>query len=302
MKRLFITAILLLFLLISNSFGLNQGRFMKEPDVNGSKIVFSYEGDLWLVSTSGGTASRLTTAPGNEYSPKFSPDGSLIAFSGNYDGSNNVYVMPTEGGEPKRVTYIPGSSQTITWTPDGKRIVFSSFYENFIMRDPNLYFVDKDGSAPERFPIDRGRRCSFSADGNKIVYVRKGIEEYNWKRYKGGMYTDIWMYDFKENKFFPVTDYVGKNAYPMWIGDFMYFVSDRTNGIANIYKENLSTKEINQVTNYNDVDIMMPSTDKESIVYMLDGYLYLLDIKTGLSKRVDVNIPSDRWELREQNN
>ena len=134
MKRLFITAILLLFLLISNSFGLNQGRFMKEPDVNGSKIVFSYEGDLWLVSTSGGTASRLTTAPGNEYSPKFSPDGSLIAFSGNYDGSNNVYVMPTEGGEPKRVTYIPGSSQTITWTPDGKRIVFSSFYENFIMR------------------------------------------------------------------------------------------------------------------------------------------------------------------------
>jgi tricorn protease len=300
MKRLVTVTILFLFLLINKSFGLNQARFMKEPDVNGSKIVFSYEGDLWLVSTSGGTASRLTTAPGNESSPKFSPDGSLIAFSGNYDGSNNVYVMPSDGGEPKRVTYIPGSSQTITWTPDGKRIVFSSFYENFIMRDPNLYFVDKDGSAPERFPLDRGRRCSFSADGNKIVYVRKGSEEYNWKRYKGGMYTDIWMYDFKENKFSPVSDYVGKNAYPMWIGDFMYFVSDRTNGIANIYKENLSTKEIIQVTNYNDVDVMMPSTDKECIVYMHDGFLYLLDIKTGQSKKVDVNIPSDRWELRDR--
>jgi tricorn protease len=273
---------------------------MKDPDVNKDKIVFNYEGDLWLVGTSGGTATRLTTAPGNEYAPKFSPDGSLIAFSGNYDGSNNIYVIPAAGGEPKRITYIPGGAQTITWTPDGRRIVFSSFYENFIMRDPNLYFVNKDGSAPERFPLDRGRRCSFSPDGNKIIYVRKGVEEYNWKRYKGGMYTDIWMYDFKENKFSAVSDYRGKNAYPMWIGDFMYFVSDRTNGIANIYKENLNTKEITQVTNYSDVDVMMPSNDKGQIVYLHDGYLYLLDIRTDQSNKIDVNIPSDRWELRDR--
>jgi tricorn protease len=273
---------------------------MKDPDVNKDKIVFSYEGDLWLANTSGGTALRLTTAPGNEYSPKFSPDGSSIAFTGNYDGSNNVYVMPVSGGEPKRVTYNSNGAQTITWTPDSKRIVFSSFYENFVMRDPKLYFVDKDGSAPERFPLDRGRRCSFSPDGSKIVYVRKGVEEYNWKRYKGGMYPDIWMYDFKENKFTAISDYIGKNAYPMWIGGFMYFVSDRTNGIANIYKENLSTKEITQVTNYTDVDVMMPSNDTEQIVYLHDGYIYLLDTKTDQSKKIDINIPSDRWELRDK--
>ena len=300
MKK-FITILLLFFsILCSFSIASGQGRFMTYPDVNKDKIVFGYEGDLWLVGTSGGTASRLTTAPGNEYAPKFSPDGSLIAFTGDYDGSNNVYVMPVTGGEPKRVTYTPGSVLTITWTPNGKRIVFSSFYENFIMRDPNLYFVDKDGSAPERFPTDRGRRCSFSPDGNKMVYVRKGLEEYNWKRYKGGWYTDIWMYDFKANKFSPVSDYVGKNAYPMWIGDFMYFVSDRNNGIANIYKENLSTKEITQVTNYSDVDVMMPSNDKEQIVYMHDGYLYLLDTKTDQSRKIDVEITSDKWELRDK--
>jgi tricorn protease len=300
MKKSLTNLLLFIFLLFQVSIASGQGRFMKDPDVNNGKIVFNYEGDLWLVSTNGGTAARLTTAPGNEYSPKFSPDGSLIAFTGNYDGSNNVYVMPANGGEPQRVTYISNGAQTITWTPDGKRIVFSSFYQNYVMRDPMLYFVNKDGSAPEKLPLDRGRRCSFSPDGNKIVYVRKGVEEYNWKRYKGGMYTDIWMYDFKDNKFTPVSNYVGKNAYPMWIGDFIYFVSDKSNGIANIYKENLSSKEITQVTNYNDVDVITPSNDKEQIVYMHDGYLYLLDTKSDQSKKLDVNIPSDRWELRDK--
>ena len=133
-----------------------------------------------------------------------------------------------------------------------------------------------------------------------MVYVRKGPEEYNWKRYKGGWHTDIWMYDFKENKFSAVSNYVGKNAYPMWIGEFMYFVSDRNNGIANIYKENLSTKEITPVTNYTDVDVMMPSNDKDQIVYMHDGYIYLLDTKSDQSTMIEVNIPSDRWELRDK--
>ena len=300
MKKLNTILLLSLFFICLVSFSYSQSRFMKDPDVNKDKIVFSYEGDLWLASTSGGTAARLTSAPGSENSPKFSPDGNTIAFTGNYDGSNNVYTIPVTGGEPQRVTYIPYISQTMTWTPDGKRIVFESYYDSYIIRDPMLYFVDKNGSAPEKLPVDRGRHCSFSPDGSKMVYVRKGPEEYNWKRYKGGWHSDIWMYDSKENKFSPLSDYVGKNAYPMWIGDFMYFVSDRTNGIANIYKENLSTKEITQVTNYSDVDVMMPSNDKDQIVYMHSGYLNLLDTKTDQSRQIEVNIPSDRWELRDK--
>ena len=300
MKKILLSIAFSFLFFINISLAAIQARFTHDPDIYKNKIVFTYEGDLWTVSSSGGTASRLTTFPGDEFAAKFSPDGKEIAFTGSYDGSYNVYVMPVDGGIPKRITYNPGGDQTICWTPDGKRVVFRSYFENFIMRDPNLYFVDKDGSAPERFPLDRGVRCSFSADGSKILYVRKGLEEYNWKRYKGGWYTDIWEYDFKDNKFTPISNYVGKNAYPMWIGNFMYFVSDRGNGIANIFKENLDTKEITQVTNYNDVDVMYPSNDKDQIVYLHDGFLYVLDTKTDQSKKIEVEVPSDQWELRDR--
>jgi tricorn protease len=281
------------------TFAANEARFMRYPDVNKDKIVFSYEGDLWLVGTQGGMATRITTAPGAEISPKFSPDGKWIAFTGSYDGSQQVYIMPTEGGEPKRITYLPGWAQVVGWTPDGKRVVFRSFYEIYVGRDPNLYFVDKDGGAAERFPIDRGRLCSFSPDGKKILYQRKGNEEYYWKRYRGGDYCDIWMYDFDKNVFAAVSDFVGKNAYPMWIGDAMYFTSDRgSNGITNIYKENLQTKDIGQVTQFDDVDVMMPSTDGSTVVFMHDGYLNLLNVSTGAVNKITVNVASDRWMTR----
>ncbi len=298
-KYLFFLIVLILFSVQILPAGQN-GRFMTYPDIHGSKIVFTYEGDLWLVNSSGGEATRITTAPGVEYSAKFSPDGKWIAFTGHYDGPASVYLMPSEGGVPKRITYNPGGDMTVCWTPDGKRVVFKSFWENFIMRDPNLYFVDREGSAPERFPLDRGVDCSFSQDGSKILYVRKGMEDYYWKRYKGGWYPDIWMYDFKENKFSPVTKYIGKNAYPMWIGNDMYFVSDRTNGIANLYKEDLSSNQITEITHYDDVDVMTPSTDQKNIVFMHDGYLNILNVASGNIKQIEINIPSDKWELKER--
>jgi tricorn protease len=250
------------------------------------------------VNSSGGIATRLTSAPGNESSPRFSPDGKTIAFTGEYDGSQNVYTIPVEGGEPFRVTYNPGGAQSMGWTPDGQRIVFRSYFETYITRTTNLYFVDKNGSALERFPIDRGTMCSFSADGKKMVYVRKGNEEYNWKRYKGGEHTDIWLYDFETKNFTLLTDYVGKNAYPMWIGNAMYYVSDQSNGIANIYAMDLSTKAITQVTQFSDVDVIRPETDGKSIVFMHDGYINVLDVNSKQVKKIDVLIPTDRWALR----
>ncbi len=277
-----------------------QGRFMTYPDIYKNKIVFTYEGDLWLVSSQGGLATRITSAPGREYSARFSPDGKWIAFTGQYDGGNNVYVIPSDGGQPLRITYNPGGGQSIAWTRDGKRVVFRSYFENYIYRDPNLYFVDKDGSAPERFPIDRGELCSFNSNGTKMLYCRKGWEEYYWKRYKGGWYQDIWMYDFKENKFTPISHYEGKNSYPMWIGNKMYFVSDRTNGVANIYVEDLDTKDIKEVTNYSDFDVMEPETDGQQIVFMQNGYVNILDIQTGKINKISITIPSDRWALRDR--
>ena len=211
-----------------------EGRFMRYPDIHNDKIVFTYEDDLWIVSSDGGAATRLTTSPGTEYAAKFSPDGKWIAFTASYDGSQNVYLIPSTGGEPKRLTYNPGGAQTVAWTPDGEKIVYRSYFENAIGRDPRLYYVNKTGSAPERLPIDRGILCSFNADGTKMFYNRKGVEENYWKRYKGGQYVDIWMYDFTKNEFTAISDYVGKNAYPMWIGNKLYFVSDRTNCVANL--------------------------------------------------------------------
>jgi len=278
-----------------------EARFMKYPDIYKNKIVFTYEGDLWLANTDGTDAKRITSFPGAEISAKFSPDGKSIAFTADYDGSYNVYIMPADGGTPKRITYTPDFAQSVGWTPDGSKVIFRSYWQNVNGRDPDLYFVDKNGSAPERFPIDRGRLCSFSPDGNKIVYQRKGDEEYQRKRYKGGQYPDIWMYDFSTNKFTAISDYVGKNAYPMWIGtNTMYFVSDRTNGVSNLYKEDLSTKSISQITNYSDVDVMMPETDGQQIIFMHDGYINILDLNTNKITILDVDVDSDRWALRDR--
>lgn len=298
MKRFVSAFVLLLAFSVQLLWGVEEGRFMRYPNIYKDKIVFTYENDLWVVSSQGGTATRLTSAPGAEYSARFSPDGKTIAFTGSYDGSPSVYTMPAEGGAPTRITYNPGGGQAIGWMPDGQKIVFRSYWENFIGRDPNLYFVNKDGGPLERFPIDRGTLCSFAPDGKKMLYNRKGNEEYYWKRYKGGQYCDIWMYDFDTKQFTPISNYVGKNAYPMWIGGKMYFVSDRGNGISNIYIEDLASRQITSATTYDDFDVMTPSTDGEQIVYMQNGYINVLDARSGKSTKLTVIIPSDRWALR----
>ncbi|MCU0646199.1 MAG: protease, partial [bacterium] len=236
-----------------------EGRFMQFPDIRGDKIVFTYEGDLWTISQTCGLAIRLTTHPGNEYAAKFSPDGKSIAFTGNYHSGDNVYLMPIDGGEPTRLTY-QAASRVVTWTPDGKKIIFRSGFENTFR------------------PMPRGVLCTFSPDGKKMIYNPRGNEEYYWKRYKGGQYQDIWLFDFDSKNFQKLTDYVGKNSYPMWIGDKMYYVSDQgKNGIANIYRYDFATKKIEQVTQYDDFDVQMPSTDGKQIIYLQSGYLYVLD-------------------------
>ncbi|HQJ73947.1 MAG TPA: S41 family peptidase [Bacteroidota bacterium] len=296
MKKVFI---IFYFLLLTSFLFSEEARFMKYPDIHKDKIVFTYEGDLWIANINGGNAIRITSFPGNEYAAKFSPDGKYIAFTANYDGSQNVYLMPSEGGDIKRLTYSPGGVQTVAWTPDSKKIIFRSMMEIFIGRDPKLYSIGVDGNSPETLPIDRGRLCSFSSDGSKMLYTRKGDEEYYWKRYKGGRYVDIWMYDFKTKNFTPISDYVGKNAYPMWVENKMFFTSDRANdGITNIFVQDLTTKEIKQLTSFSDFDVMQPSTDGNNIVFIHDGYIKILNLKTNEIKKVTINIISDRWQLR----
>ena len=274
------------------------GRFMTYPDIRGDAIVFSFEGDIWSVTAAGGVAHRLTSHPGNEYGPKLSPDGKWVAFTGSYDGGAQVYVIPAGGGVPKRVTYT--TSEMVGWTPGGK-IVLRTGQEATFRPIVKLFTVTPEGTLPEPLPIERATLCSYSPDGKRLAYNRRGNEEYYWKRYKGGQYTDIWLYDFTTKQFTPLTDYVGKNAYPMWIGNRIFFVSDRgQNGIANLWAYDLATKKTEQVTRYLEFDVQMPSTDGQRIVFLDAGRVHVYDPSNGSIREVPIEVTSDRWQLADR--
>ena len=298
MKRaLIFVSLAWLFLASTASAGI-QARFMTSPTIAGDTIVFTYEGDLWAVGVAGGPARRLTNHPGSEDSARFSPDGKWVAFRAQYEGGPQIYVMPAAGGVPSRVTWFGGENMPVGWTPDGKKIVFRSSHENTFRGIAKLFAVTPDGGYPEQLPPDRATLCAFSPDGTKLAYSRKGNEEYYWKRYKGGQYVDLWLYDFGSRQFTPLTDYVGKNAYPMYAAGKLFFVSDRgANGIANIYTVDPATKKVDQVTTFADFDVQMPSTDGKRIVFLQAGHLDILDAATGQSREVPVDVATDRWRL-----
>lgn len=278
-------------------------RFVRTPDVRGDVIVLSWEGDLFRVPLAGGIAVRMTTHPGNEEAPRVSPDGRWVAFRAAYDGPNEVYLMPMAGGVPKRLTYT-GNASPVTWTPDGRKIVFRSGHESTFRPVPRLFSVSPEGELPEPLPPERGVVASYSPDGTKLAYNRRGDEEYYWKRYKGGAFQDIWLYDFKANSYTLLTDYVGKNSYPMLAGTGLLFVTDRASkGVANLWRLDPATKAAAPVTSYEDFDVQMPATDGKTVVFTRAGLLYRMEVGPstfGKVEKVDVNVSSDQWALAER--
>lgn len=284
---------------------LPEGRLMRFPDVYKDKIAFSYGGDLWLVPSAGGIARRITTHPGLELFPKFSPDGKWIAFTGQYDGNFNVYVISAEGGESKQLTFLPDvatvsermgpNHEVITWFPDRKRILFLSRRDTFNTWFGRLYSVSIEGGLPEPLPIDKGGLTSFSPDGTKIAYNRIFRNFRTWKRYQGGMAQDIAIYDFKNNAYERITDYPGTDTFPMWHGDSIYFASDRgPERRMNLYRYSLQTRETRQLTRFSEYDVNWPSLGPDSIVFENGGHLYLFDLKTEEARKVMVQLPGDR--------
>ncbi len=282
-----------------------EGRLMRFADIYKDKIVFSYAGDLWLVSSSGGEARRITTDPGLELFPKFSPDGKWIAFTAQYDGNFNVYVMPADGGEPKQLTFEPDitpvpermgpNNMVINWLPDSQHILFLSRRDTFNDWFGRLFTVSIDGGLPARLPIDKGGLTSFSPDGTKIAYNRIFRNFRTWKRYTGGMAQDIAIYDFKNNTYERITDYPGTDTYPMWHGDTIYFGSDRgPEHRINIYGYSLKTKQTKQLTDFKDYDVDWPSLGPDAIVFTNGGYLYTFDLKSQKAKKLTVYLPGDR--------
>ncbi|HEY7096133.1 MAG TPA: PDZ domain-containing protein [Terriglobales bacterium] len=307
----FLRKLAALCLLFSATFVLAQeaqeGRLMRFPDIHKDKIAFSYGGDIWLASTSGGVARRITSHPGRELFPKFSPDGKWVAFTGQYDGNFNVYVMPSEGGQPKQLTFYQGSAQqlsdrmgihnqVVTWYPDSKRILFISRANATNGWVKRQYSISIDGGLPEPWPQDQGGLTSFSPDGAKVAYNQIFRNFRQWKRYTGGMAQDIIIYDLKNNTVEagpPHTEWT--DTFPMWHGNTIYFSSDRgPEHHFNIYSYDLGSKQVEQVTHFTDFDVMWPSLGPDSIIFENAGYLYTLDLQTKESKKLSILLPADR--------
>ncbi len=274
-----------------------QSHLMRYADVHQDTIVFTYEDDLWLVGTDGGDARRITNDPGSERWAKFSPDGKLIAFTAQYDGGHDVYVMDARGGVPTRLTYHPSSDRVLDWFPDGKHILFRARRE-FPIRAEMIYKVSIDGGMPVKLPVDRAGLTALSPDAKQIAYNRISREARTWKRHKGGTAQDIWLGSLEKGDFHKATDWAGTDNFPMWSGNSIYFTSDREFGTLNIYRYDLGNGKITPMTSYRDYDVKYPSIGPDKIVYQYGETLHLLDLRSGRTRMVPVNIPTDLVRMR----
>ncbi len=271
-------------------------RLMRHPDINGGRIVFSYQNDLWVVSEDGGMARRLTVHKGTEVHPKFSPDGRWIAYSGDYnERRNSCMVISADGGSPKQLTFHSIGGYPITWSRDGKHVVFVSKRESFVRFFQQLFRVPVDGGLPVELEMGKASFASYSPDGGKMAFNRHPDLFWWWKRYKGSMNQDVWIYDFSSGEFSKITDYEGNDSWPMWTGNGIYFASDRSDGVFNIFVYDLATGEIRQVTSFEDRGVTWPSMsgDGSKIVFERDARLYVLDTATEETREVVVYAPID---------
>ncbi len=271
-----------------------SAKLMRYMDVSETQITFVYGGDVWIAQKNGGTALQITHSPGEESWPKFSPDGKEIAFTASYNGNADVYVIPVTGGIPVRVTYNSFSDRVVDWHPDGKHILFASVRENGMGRVSQFFLVNKAGGLPEKLKIPYGELTSFSPDGNQLAYITKITENYPFKRYRGGLTSDIIIYDFKSEKTERITHDEVNDGKPTWAGDKVYFLSDRDENMRlNIWEYDTKTKEQKQITHYKDFDISFLSAGPSELVYEMGGDLFLMDLKTQQSRKVEINVVSD---------
>ena len=277
-----------------------EARLLRFPSTNGREVVFSYAGDLFTAPLSGGEARRLTSHVGYEMFARYSPDGKTVAFTGEYDGNREVYIIPAEGGEPVRLTYTATNSRddlgdrmgpnniVMGWTPDGKYVIFRNRTGDGF--DGRLWRVSVKGGMPEMLPLPEGGFCSYSPDGKKLAYNRVMREFRTWKYYRGGMADEVWVYDGKGVS--KITDNPAQDIFPMWVGDEIYFASDR-DMTMNIFVYDTKTKATSKVTDFSDYDVKFPSTNGKLVVFEKGGYLYKLDPSTKVAEQIHIKLSSD---------
>ncbi|MFH1176000.1 MAG: peptidase S41, partial [Acidobacteriota bacterium] len=283
-------------------------KLLRFPDIHGDKVAFCYAGDIWVAPAGGGTATRLTAHPGIEVFPKFSPDGKWIAFTGQYDGDEQVYVIPAAGGQPRQLTYYPArgpltprwgyDNQVYGWTVDGKAVLFRSVADHWDTSDSQLYTVSVAGGLPRPLPMPLSGAGTFSPDGTRVAYSPLFRDFRTWKRYQGGWAQDLWTFDLATRQATRITDYPGTDRDPMWIGAAIYFASDR-DGTLNLYRYDTATKATSQVTHSKSSDVRWPSEDPSGqIAYELGGELHVLDTRNGNDAALSIFVPNDGVAMR----
>ncbi|MGA2575670.1 MAG: PDZ domain-containing protein [Bryobacteraceae bacterium] len=270
---------------------------LQKPALSRTQIVFVYAGDLWTVPRDGGDAKRLTSGAGIETNPAFSPDGSQIAFTGEYDGNVDVFVIPAEGGVPKRLTWHPAADITLGWTPDGKRILFSSTRTSY-SRLRELFTVGLEGGMAEKVDLPMGFEGAFSPDGTQLAYVPISRAFTAWKRYRGGQATPIWIATLATGHIEKVPREGSNDFNPMWAAGEVYFLSDR-DGPVTLYAYDTRSKQVKRLLDNDSLDLKSASTGPGAIVYEQFGSLHLYDLKSGKTRAVNVRISGDMQEVRE---
>lgn len=269
-------------------------RFLHQPDVGPSAIVFVSGDDLWTAPLAGGRACRLTSQAGRETYPRFSPDGAQIAFSGEKDGNADVYVVAAGGGTPTRLTYNPSDERVEGWSPDGRSIIFSSDRESeqFL---PRLHTIPASGGHPSAFPMHKGFRASFSPDGKRLAYTPIRDAFLTWKRNRGGQTTPIWLVDLADYSHTEIPHQNASDSSPVWMGDTVYFLSDR-NHVMSLFAYEVATRQVTELFRNGGTDIDSLAGAHGRLVFASSGYVHLYDIQARKAQRVPIVVTDDHEE------
>ena len=298
MKRIFLLFLASLFFVPLIAASKDTPILAQKPALSRTHVVFAYAGDLWKVSRDGGAAQRLTSGPGVETNPVFSPDGSLITFTGEYDGNVDVFVVPAEGGEPRRLTWHPSPDIALGWTPEGKEVLFTSGRTAY-SRFSELFTVGLEGGFPKRLPLPMGYEGSFSSDGKRIAYVPLRRAFSAWKRYRGGLATLIWIADLSDSSIEKIPRTDSNDFEPIWVGDKVYFLSDRE-GPVTLFSYDVKTKKVSRTLQNDGLDLKSASAGPGAIVYEQFGSLNLYDLASGKTSALSVSVAGDMLEVRDK--
>ncbi len=299
MRRFFAAAALVIFAIAFSAprvLADTRPYLFQHPSVSASRIAFAWAGQIWTVPREGGAAQRLVAGSARLSAPLFSPDGSMVAFNGDYDGNVDVYIVSATGGQPKRLTWHPGPDTVLAWTPDGKRVAFRSPRRS--ANDPELmYTVSTDGGPATEVPLGRVEEATYSPDGRHVAYEPNLQWQPAWKGYRGGQTRVVWLADLADSSIVRIPQEKNSNdSNPMWIGDRVYFLSDRRGSIA-LYAYDVKSKSIAAIVPNDGLDIAFASAGPGAIVYAQPGSLHLVDLATGLARNVPVEINADLPQL-----